>query len=349
MRRMIDPLLPRARDERGASAVLLAMLIVPMMAFGAIALDIGAQHAERTQLQQGADAAALAVALACGEDASTCAGASQAIGDDFVASNAGIPVDGAATIEEIDFTNNRVTVSADADFPHFFASLIDGDADPSSTYVRARATAEWVNGTRATVVPFAVGECAVPTSGGGTSVYIPIENKTCSGSVPGGFGWLDDGTQSCIKDVSLLDFTTITTGNTGKCTLSNDDLIAAADQIGCSLSSVPNKYKTNIEKLFYCFIGRTLLVPVFNLASECPTTPPPGKAYCITKFAAFEVEGVHVKVNGNEQIDDCKPAVSCSLPNNWGELGFQGRFIQYVTIEDDWTLGPPKPKIKLIG
>ena len=266
-----------SRDERGATAVLIVLLIIPMLGFGALAFDVSAQHAEKTQLQHGADAAALAIALSCGEDEATCEGASQSTGDSYIADNGGTPVAGGAEAIEFDFVEKTVEVVAMAEFPHFLASLVDGDEDPYSTTVRTTATAEWANGESATVVPFAIGECTVPTSGGSSVTWIPIDNAPCPGAVPGGFGWLDDGTPSCIKDVTLMDFTTITTGNTGKCSLSNEELTAAATQIGCNLSTVPKSYKSNIEKLFYCFVGRTLLVPVYALASECPGTAPSGR------------------------------------------------------------------------
>jgi len=346
MRGIVDRWRALARDERGANAVLIVFLLVPMMGFGALALDISAQHAERTQLQNAADAAALGVAQSCGLEESTCSASSQATATSFVSGNAGIPVSGAATIENLDLANNRVTVAASADFPHFLESIINGD---DSTPVLARATAEWEMGTSATVVPFAIGECTVPTTGSSAVTWIPIDNAPCPGSVPGGFGWLDDGNPSCIKDVTLMDFTTITTGNTSKCTITNEELTAAATQIGCNLSTIPNKYKTNFEKLFYCFVGRTLLVPVYSLASACPGTPPAGKSYCITKFAAFEIMGVHVKNTGGNQIDECKSGYKCTMPKDWGSLGFEGKFIKYLTVDDSWVLAPPKPTIRLIG
>ena len=140
------------------------------------------------------------------------------------------------------------------------------------------ATAKWENGSGATVVPFAIGSCTVSTMSPGTVAFVPIDNAPCPGSIPGGFGWLDDGTDSCLKDVRIGEFTTITTGNTGKCDLTDDELAGAAAQMTCNLGTIPNKYKTNVEQLFYCFVGRTVLVPVYNLAGKCAGTAPAGKA-----------------------------------------------------------------------
>ena len=55
----------RLRDERGAVGVMVALLMVPLIGFAAIAIDVAAMYAERQQLQTGADAGALAVAQDC--------------------------------------------------------------------------------------------------------------------------------------------------------------------------------------------------------------------------------------------------------------------------------------------
>jgi len=347
MRRLIARYREITHDERGANAVLIVFLIIPMLGFGALALDISAQHADHTQLQQGADAASLAIAQACGRNEATCGATATATGAPYVVGNGGIPVEGGIEDISIDYTNDTVHVVASADFPHFLASLIDGAGE--STLVRVGSTAKWEAGASATVVPFAIGECTVPTSGSSSPSFIPIDRSTCGGAEPGGFGWLDDGTTSCIKDVTLGDFTTITTGDTGKCDLTTAELSAAAAQIGCSLGSIPRAYRTTAEKLFYCFIGRTILVPVYSLAADCDVTPPAGKAYCITKFAAFEVYGMKVKLTTGDKVDACKPGYTCHLPSSWGSLGFEGRFISYITADDSWMLGPQEPAIRLVG
>lgn len=55
----------RMRAEDGVVAVLVAILAVALFGFGALVIDVGALYHERRQLQNGADAGALAVAQAC--------------------------------------------------------------------------------------------------------------------------------------------------------------------------------------------------------------------------------------------------------------------------------------------
>src|SRR5687768_9278597 len=59
----------RLAGEHGASAVLLALLLVPILGFTAIAVDVGALYAEQARLQVAADSAALAVAADCAKGA----------------------------------------------------------------------------------------------------------------------------------------------------------------------------------------------------------------------------------------------------------------------------------------
>ena len=54
-------------DDRGAVLVWVALMLVVLLGIGALVIDVGALYAERRQLQNGADAAALAVAADCAE------------------------------------------------------------------------------------------------------------------------------------------------------------------------------------------------------------------------------------------------------------------------------------------
>ena len=55
----------RLRGDEGAVAVLVAVVMAALLGFAAIVIDVGQLYAERRQLQNGADAAALALALDC--------------------------------------------------------------------------------------------------------------------------------------------------------------------------------------------------------------------------------------------------------------------------------------------
>ena len=350
----------RLRDEHGASAVLVGLMLVVLVGFGAIAVDVGAMYSERAQLQNSADAGALAAAQFCAKH-SNCASAADKTGARAAALSVtgGNLIGSAPTVGTLSYTANTVTVpAATLAMKHPLAAAIG----LAQSDVGAGATAKWVPGTKGPVVPWAIGHCSIPTSGSGTNAWIPIDNVTCPGFATGGFGWLDDGTTSCSKDVALYEFVTITTGNTGKCAVSDQDLAEAVTQLGCNLGSLPSSLKSNAEKLFACLVGKTIYVPVYNAASACaPLAPPAGKTYCIDKFAVFEVSGIHVKDNGSDQVDYCAPKstpfydVKCedkkdpTKPKDWGSLAFFGRFIEYTTVNPNWFIGPTVPKTTLVN
>jgi Flp pilus assembly protein TadG len=328
------------REERGANAVLIALLLVPMMGFAAIAVDIGAQHAERTQLQQGADAAALAAARACAEDEAACTSVSIAsAATALVAQNRGTPVDGAAEIEDLNLTENLVTVAARAQFPHFFASLIDGDADPNNTAVGAIATAEWGSPEKGSTIPLAIAECELTKRfdpeiepSGDPFVLLLIgpgkgdkKPEDCAPGYPGGFGWLegDDVTGDGAPDCEvIIEIDVPEEGVPG-----SSDTKAG----GC-----PDDY---ISKL----LGKTVLIPLYD--SYTPGSGGSGGSFMISRFAAFTVTGYHI-ASGKCEAPGVKSGSDCYLPGEstspgfkGGEFGLQGYFVRYVAIGEDFDLG----------
>lgn len=67
MRNLIRRALPRPTDDRGAIGVMVGLLLGfgVLLGFGALVIDVGEIYVERAELQNGADAGALAVAKSC--------------------------------------------------------------------------------------------------------------------------------------------------------------------------------------------------------------------------------------------------------------------------------------------
>lgn len=334
----------RFSDERGANAVLIVFLLIPMMAFAAIAVDFSAQHAERIQLQNGADAAALAIARECAQNESACtASAAETTGNTLITSNSGTPVDGAAEVEELDLTDNLVTVAAAADFPHFFASLVDSDEDPNNTVVRARAIAEWGSPEKGTTIPLAIAECELTRhfdpgteTSGDPFILLLIgpgsgskKPEECAPGYPGGFGWLegDDTNGDGIPDCTVIVEEDVPEpGVPGK-----SDTKAG----GC-----PSDYITAL-------LGKTVLVPLYDSFTGGSTGS--SGSYNISRFAAFKVTGYSVP-SAPCISPNVKSAGSCYLPGEQsrpgfagGESGLQGYFVRYVAIGEDFDLGDGSP------
>ena len=192
----------RLAGEHGASAVLLALLLVPLLGFTAIAVDVGARYAEKARLQTAADAAALAVARDCARGA---CGDMRATAQDLVDANLG---DATAAAPVLANDPLRVTVTGSTPKEHWFAPVIGHE----STRVSASATVAWgapTGGTAALPLVFSWCEFTAQTGGGMPStttertIELPKKSDTgCTGPskmfVPGGFGWLTtDGGTTC--------------------------------------------------------------------------------------------------------------------------------------------------------
>lgn len=164
MRRLMVP--KNDDGERGAIAVLVALLLVVLLGFAALAVDAGMLYSERAQVQNGSDAAALAVAQKCAANTSdpNCSTTSQ-IASDIANKNAN---DGLNNIKSInlDLANRKVTVTAGAQqaggAPNavslFFARVLG----VNSTSVVTSSSVQWgspVAGT--TAFPLAFSICQV--------------------------------------------------------------------------------------------------------------------------------------------------------------------------------------------
>lgn len=311
--------------------MLIALLLVPLMGVGALALDISAQHAERTQLQLGADAAALAVAASCSINAAECGATAEEIANNAIAANGGTPVPGGAEIEWIG--DDTVRVWAAAEFPHFLASLVDDDADPASTLVRARADAAWGVPDGGATIPLAVAECELekhfdPDSEEGEPFILRLIGpgkapEDCAPGYPGGFGWLEgddvdgDGDADCEVEVEA--------GEPEPGVPGASDTKAG----GC-----PDDYIAEL-------IGTTVLVPLYD--AYTPGSAGSSGSYNITRFAAFYITGYHIASGKCVVPPNVKDKSSCYVPGEvdrpgfkGGEFGLQGYFLRYVSIGEEF-------------
>jgi Flp pilus assembly protein TadG len=86
------------RDDSGSIAIVVAIVMVVLLGFATMVVDVGSLYAERRQLQNGADSAALAVAIDCAK--TTCAGSSTALATAAQHANANAN-DGTATVSQV--------------------------------------------------------------------------------------------------------------------------------------------------------------------------------------------------------------------------------------------------------
>lgn len=183
----------RRRTDDGAVAVVFLLLLVPLLAMTALVVDVGAMYVERRQLQNAADAAALAIAQDCGRGA---CGNTTATARSLTTANA----DAASAVTAV-VTGSSVTVRTSATVDHWFAPAIGLD----SSLVGAVSSAQWgapSGGTAMLPLIFSWCSFSAQTGGGlpsGTTSRTINFSKTdgttdCTGpsgnAVPGGFAWI---------------------------------------------------------------------------------------------------------------------------------------------------------------
>lgn len=330
MRRIAQP----AEAERGGIAVIVAILMVVVLGFAAIAIDVGMLYSERAQLQNGSDSAALMVAQKCAKNAAdeNCSTAAPlALG--LASGNA---LDGKSGIKSIvlDKTARTVTVTTGAKetggaantVSLFFARALGF----ASTEVNASSSVRWgspIEGT--TPFPLAFSICQVSGMVGGAPQLLQNHSANANADcplgpagkvVPGGYGWIVQSTGQCGGFVNLaINQSGSDTGNDGP---SNCDAILT-------------KWAAELAA------GRpvTVLLPVYEDVSGTGS----GASYDLVAFASFSVQGWAFSgadklpmVYGNTSTDkslECKG--SCR--------GIIGKFINYVSLSDGYKLGPVSP------
>jgi len=187
-----------ADSERGAAAVVVAIMMLVLIGAGALAVDVGQIYVERAQLQNAADAGALAVAQACYETDCTQSEA-QAIAGQLANANSN---DGQSNVFEVDLSvANQVTVrtttqnGSSSFLTSLFASALN--APQASVGAFAVASAEPPSGGKG--FPLAISDnCFNLSEASPTGEVQKISYKpggTCTGpsgtQIPGGWGWLD--------------------------------------------------------------------------------------------------------------------------------------------------------------
>jgi hypothetical protein len=324
MRRVGEP----SESQRGAVGVVVALLLVALLGFAALALDVGRIYAEKAQLQNGADAAALGVAQICAANSadSRCETMSS-VGQMLTSANAN---DGLSELQElvVEKSVGSVTVKTDAhelgrapnDIPMLFAPALGID----SVSVNASAIARW-GGPSAGSAPFAIAfsQCEIdsrPSVDGSLKFLrahgVGSNDKACTSTssgqeLPGGFGWLvQEPKLSCSVSITLA--SPLEVGDPG-----------SNFKTGCE--AVLEYWKKQLEK------GEPVIAffPVFDKIVD--------GQYRIEAFAAFDVRGWNF-YNGTGKFA-LSEAQSFMPSSGYSETGFIGKFVEYVAIDDSMEFG----------
>jgi len=322
-----------APGERGAISVLVAILMVTLLGFTALAVDVGMLYAEKTQLRSGADAAAFAIAQKCARNTNDAdCSTTSALARSLANSNAR---DGASNIASLvlDKTAGTVKVTAGAQeagqAPNrvslFFARAL-GFNDATVT---AGATVQWGRPVAGpTAFPLAFSICQVKDHVDGSLQRLQSHgdgaNPACmygpSGqAVPGGFGWLTSNPGVCGGIINI---------NSG------DAPNSPGNSYPGVCDSVLLKWAADISA------GKDVIVllPAFNRVTGTGN----GASYKLVSFAAFKVKGWNFSGSNDlpASFQNKPPAVASSLKCDGSCRGIIGSFVQYVSLASGYTLGP---------
>lgn len=349
--------LRQSRDgERGATAVLVALVMIPLIAAAALVIDVGALYAEKAQLQNGADASAMAIARSCVKSESTCTSAAAvADGESYAADNANDTYANWLSAPNIQTSANYVEVlpstlgrdGASTSVNHPFAAAVGLD---DVWTVDAYAKAIWGGLVSGPTLPLAISECElarhnIPVAGETGAPFLLLSAGTippCPGGIPGGFGWLSDSdTTKCEVNLSATATVPSTSGNniqgTGCENMTEAELAAVVDRIGCNVGTTGSI----TERFFDCLLGATILVPLYGAAS---TSSGPGggptSTYTITRFVAFHVTGYKINLASSGGNTTKYLAGAPTTPTFSGsDRGLRGSFVRYVSLDEAFELG----------
>lgn len=260
--------------ERGAAGVLVAVMMLALIGAGALAVDTGQIYAERAQLQNAADAGALAAVDLCAYS-----GCTQAAADALAASLANSnSLDSKSRVQSVDLSVAReVTVTTstkdgttDAGFlTKMFASALNA---PPAT-VGATATAKWKYVTKGvSVLPLVFAPCEFKTDGMPHKILTQGGGLDCNGLNPsnaayqGGFAWLmPNGSEPCEV---VAEIGTYSDGSTG-----------AAVPSGC-LGLFDPAVNPGLA-------GSTVALPVYSITNGLTGS---NAKYMIRKWAGFKIQ-----------------------------------------------------------
>jgi Flp pilus assembly protein TadG len=312
-------------------AVMVGILLVPLIGFGALAIDVGALVQERRELQNGADSATLAVAKdcaggACGAFATTAETYADANADDLdssvvdvcgaapgltaCASPPAVPVGANGHVQ---VTTSTLEASSGAnEITYRLAQVLTGTTGATVT---AKAVAAWGSPGSATTAPLTFSKCEydAASAAGGLQTGPPFTGSaqvtyfhgsvgagTCpagpSGAdLPGGFGWLQTGA-GCTVDISAGGWV-------------NDDPGSSAPA-GCD----PSAWQNTI-----------LLLPIYGDTNGLSGS---NGQYQVLGFAALYVTGYKL---GGGPADTWPAGFSCPAEPGGSGRCLAGYFTEFVT------------------
>jgi hypothetical protein len=312
-------------SEGGATAVIVGLLLTALLGFLAIVVDVGLIYVERSQLQNGADSAAIGVAYSCGTklDSENCGPSSPTARQlvngnslDGLSNTSALAIDKFAGVVHVE-TEAQEQGRASGSISLTFARALglEGAA------VSAEATAVWGNPVEgATPFPIVFSQCEIRETSALQLVQFRkqgVLSAGCPSGPPGGFGNLDQVGGKCE---AFVDISAASSGN------------STGNGIPSNCYQLLEEWSKAIDAGQYP-IG---LFPVYKTVSESGTKA----IYNLSGFAAFEVHGWKLKQGGSEKYPelfraDFYTGAKCGKDC----IGIIGKFVRHVSLDEDFILG----------
>lgn len=294
------------RNDRGAVLIWFSVLAVAMIGMGSLVVDVGALWSERRQLQNGADAAALAVAIDCSRV--NCATTKQSMAQQYANFNSEDNKSTVMTVcgkgpglDLVDCITPPASVGS-ANWVHVKLKTLEGagdeinyalapvlDSDNKGKTVTASATAAWGTISGAKVLALVIGRCAFNpawiSADGSTNfpanqvLEISLNSDTfCVPNFPQGFDFLNQNAGPCLTEISQLGSQFViykeNQGNSPVCTGVLEGLISSGTpfQVPIAITKVkgpPDYYVVNgIATVILCGAD---LPSLSKKIDNCPT------------------------------------------------------------------------------
>lgn len=345
----------RLKNERGVTAIVVMLTTVAMFGIGAVVVDVAALLQEKRVLQNGADAAALAIAEQCG--IGEC-GDPTADANEYTDANA---EDGASTVEEL--CGSGVTgVSACDDppdvpegagyvqvttltdeagndkVPFFFAQLLGFDGSS----VRARATAAWGGPSSLTSdLPLTISKCEFEEfTSNGTDLEDPPPYDTSGYPSPERVIVFHNGQNAagvCPSGPAGSDLP----GGFGWLSTGENDCYATSDTEGWydDKTGRPPPSDCDVPEMA-ALIGTIVHLPIFDETNGLNGT---NGEYHMMGFAAFYLTGYSIEGQYKEQS-----IVSGGFPCNGSTSCISGFFVNDPTPTTG-TIGGPSMGVTVVA
>jgi len=294
--------LARLRDERGAIAVMVALLMPLLFGAAAIGIDVAAIWSARQQVQTGADAAVLAVATDCARG--DCGNIKKTAEDAFWANDEAAKLSNLGPGEGWISANTgarRVSATQKKDWlvNHFFAAAVGYDTGALSVQSYAR----WAPTAKARVeIPLAISYCAYRQLAGTLGSKTPVQLAETDPAVGG--GCTNPAGQPLRGGISLF------AADGGSCATSTVRTGTYRMTLGTLAAGCTNAYLATL-------IGRDISIPVW--AEE------PGADFRLYGYAAFRVTGFSLATGDRKllgyftrsarQIGDTTPPADTAAPD----------------------------------